>query len=172
MTAADLLNMFGGLRLLEYIRYRHPDVHKQMAGSSLDNLFTIRGVASEASRLVHLWKDSPESQTCFSRPGGSAQKRNDKSAGTSPKQGGRCNYRGKCFKIRDGKECPNRHTEEDFKKAKELGPSPGTKRKQAKAEAKPENTGQALVAVTADRVANPENERRNLIPMSTNHFRE
>ena len=77
MSAQEAFNMVAGLRFLDFVRDRHPDVHRQMAGTSLNNHFSVTEIANEANRLVSMLKGSATSQTLHSRPGGSQMQRRD-----------------------------------------------------------------------------------------------
>ena len=86
MTAQDAFDMFAALRFLEFIRFQHPDVHKQMAGSTLDKMFSVTAVANEATKLIQLYRDSDQSShTLACRPGGSLMRRTEENKNRTKK---------------------------------------------------------------------------------------
>ena len=80
MTAADSFNMVAGLRVLDMVKQLYPDVHKQMAAVSLDKMYSVTEVASEASRLIQHYKGTADSEfSGYNKPGGNRMRRDEPS---------------------------------------------------------------------------------------------
>ena len=101
MTVQDAFSMLAGLRLLEFVRHKDPEVYRQMAGSTLDKVFTVTEVAKEAHRFVSLYRGCDSSHTLYQKPGGSAQQRD----GTEKTKRNGKRYKPKCPK---GTECKDK----------------------------------------------------------------
>ena len=129
MTARDVFSMLAGQRLLDFIQYRHPNVHMQMAVTKLDNLFTITDVASEANRLICLNKGTRDSMNCFGGNNLYERAGNNKQEHAEDDSDRRqCKYGSRCRSLIKRGKCNFGHTDEEKKKAIALAEKESTEK--------------------------------------------
>ena len=77
MSLKEQADMFAGMRLLEMIAGKYPEVYTQLVVNKIDNLYDSQSIAAEATKLIARLEEAPSTSAAgyYQTPGGNRQHR-------------------------------------------------------------------------------------------------